>query len=81
MLRHGGCATCVHGPDMFWLGYGSASLQNWAGHQLCVTRVFGLCLCLRVVSPPREQVWNEFGERMKIYAKQKRKWREESVRR
>lgn len=56
-------------------------LQNWAGHQLCVTRVFGLCLWLRVVSPPREQVWNEFGERMKIYAKQKRKWREESVRR
>lgn len=37
-----------------------------------------MCVGVGVVPP---QVWNEFGERMKIYAKQKRKWREESVRR
>lgn len=44
---------------------------------LCVACCFLACGVVRI----REQVWNEFGERMKIYAKQKRKWREESVRR
>lgn len=66
------------GNDLAYIvSTGSDRKRKSTWYQICALRA-----CARVcVLPPREQVWNEFGERMKIYAKQKRKWREESVRR
>ncbi|CAM9486187.1 unnamed protein product [Pylaiella littoralis] len=68
-------STTVNDPDVWLPLYDRNRANVLVFVSFLVVQVFLLHNILLA------SVWNEFGERMKLYAKQKRKWREESVRR
>eukprot|EP00903_Cladosiphon_okamuranus_P018814 g17305.t1 len=68
-------STTVNDPDVWMPLYDRNRANVLVFASFLVVQVFLLHNILLA------SVWNEFGERMKTFAKQKRKWREESVRR